>query len=251
MQWLFDLDGVIWRGGQAIPGAADAVDRIRAAGHGVAFVTNNSGPTRSELVDRLADAGIQASGADLFTSAQAAASLLDAGTSATIVGDAGIVEALTEGGIEVVEPDAHPQVVVVGRSAVLDHDRLALVADALRGGARFIATNTDATFPTPTGLVPGAGATVAFLATAGGASAEVAGKPHRAVADLVRDRLGPIDVMVGDRADTDGLFAQAIGARFALVLSGVTKQQDLPVEPDPETVDADLAALADRVLHGP
>lgn len=248
MLWVFDLDGVLWLGGEPIPGSAGAVDRIRAAGHQVAFVTNNSGPTRAEYVKMLADAGVEAAETELVTSAQAGASLFAAGDRVAVVGGDGVLEALTDRGVTVVDPGDAPAGVVVGRALDLDHDRLAAAASAIREGARFVATNTDATFPTATGLLPGAGALVAYLSTASGVAPEVAGKPHRPVADLVRDRFGPVGVMVGDRPDTDGLFAAMIHARFALVLSGVTSPADLPVDPTPDVVGADLAAIADQLI---
>jgi 4-nitrophenyl phosphatase len=251
MLWVFDLDGVIWLGGEPIAGSAGTVDRIRDAGHQVAFVTNNSGPTRAEYVKMLAGAGVQARESELVTSAQAGASLFAAGDRVAVVGGDGVLEALVDRGVTVVEPADDPVGVVVGRTLDLDHDRLAAAATAIRGGARFVATNADATFPTATGLLPGAGALVAYLATASGAKPEVAGKPHQPVADLVRDRLGTVDVMVGDRPDTDGLFAAMIQARFALVLSGVTSQADLPVDPAPDVVGADLADVAEQLITSP
>ncbi|MGI8752128.1 MAG: HAD-IIA family hydrolase [Acidimicrobiales bacterium] len=248
MLWVFDLDGVIWLGGEPIAGSAPAVDRIRRAGHGVAFVTNNSGPTRADYVKMLAGAGVEASETELVTSAQAGASLFSPGERVAVVGGDGILEALADRGVAVVEPGDDPAGVLVGRDLDLDHDRLAAAATAIRGGARFVATNADPTFPTATGLLPGAGALVAFLATAGGTEPEVAGKPHRPVADLVQDRFGTVDVMVGDRPDTDGLFAAMIHARFALVLSGVTGRAAIPADPAPDVVGADLAAITEQLL---
>ena len=249
LQWVFDLDGVIWLAGQAIPGSPEAVARLRAAGHRMAFVTNNSGPTVAQYLASLTSAGVEASADELVTSAQAAAAMVPAGTRVTVVGGDGITEALGERGAHVVAVDEDPAVVVVGRTVVLDHDQLAAAATAVRRGARFIATNTDSTFPTGTALLPGAGALVAFVATASGVSPEVAGKPQQPVADLVKARFGQPAVMVGDRPDTDGLFAQAVGARFALVLSGVTRPDDLPVTPAPDLLGPDLAAIVDQVLN--
>jgi 4-nitrophenyl phosphatase len=244
---VLDLDGVVWLGGDPIPGAAGAVARLRDRGHEVVFLTNNSGPTRAEYAEKLAGVGVEAHPDELATSAQAAASMLAAGSTALVVGAAGIHEALADRGVSIAEPGQRPDAVVVGRSVTLDYDELSAAADAIRSGCRFVATNTDATYPTPHGVVPGAGALVAYLATASGRSPEVAGKPHQPVADLVRARYGQPDVMVGDRADTDGAFASAVGARFALVLSGVTRRQDLPIDPAPDLVADDLAAAVDAL----
>ncbi len=250
MLWVFDLDGVVWLSGQAIPGSADAVRKLRADGHRVAFVTNNSTPTVAQYVDRLAHAGIHIEPGELATSSQAAATLARPGSRVAYVGGDGVKEALVERGVDLVPVDAAPATVVVGRSLQLDFAELASAAGALRNGARFVATNTDATFPTPHGPEPGAGALIAYLQVGSGRSPEVAGKPEQAMADLVRSRYGVPDVVVGDRAETDGAFAQRVGAPFALVLSGVTKRSDLPVEPAPAVVADDLAgavqALRDR-----
>jgi 4-nitrophenyl phosphatase len=143
----------------------------------------------------------------------------------------------------VVPAHDHPAAVIVGRSLELDFGGLAAAAGAIRDGARFLATNTDATFPTGHGLEPGAGALVAYLEVGSGRKAEVAGKPHQAAADLLRERFGPAGLVVGDRPDTDGSFARLIGARFALVLSGVTRAGDLPASPTPALVEPDLAAV--------
>jgi HAD superfamily hydrolase (TIGR01450 family) len=243
MRWVLDLDGVVWLSGQPIPGAPEAVARLKAEGHQVVFLTNNSGPTRAEFAQRLSRAGVPAEPEELATSAQAAASMLAPGSTALVVGGAGVYEALADRGVVLAGPDDHPDAVVVGRSLKLDYDELAVATTAIRAGARFVATNADPTFPTPNGLVPGAGALIAYLATASSRQPEVAGKPHAAVAAMVRSRYGQPDVMVGDRPDTDGEFATVVGARFALVLSGVTHRADLPVTPAPSVVGDDLAAV--------
>jgi 4-nitrophenyl phosphatase len=240
--WALDLDGVVWLAGRPIQGSADAIRRLRAAGERVVFLTNNSGPTPAFYVERLARAGIAVHEDDVITSAQAAASLLAPGSSASVVGGPGVVEALERRGVKVVEPSRGPDAVVVGRAVDYDDGLLSAVTAAVRGGAQFLATNTDPTFPTPAGLVPGAGALVAFVQVASGTEPLVAGKPHAPMARLLRDRAGAVDVLVGDRPDTDGLMARSVGARFVLVLSGVTRRTDLPVEPTPDEVVDDLGS---------
>ena len=108
-------------------------------------------------------------------------------------------------------------------------------------------TNDDATYPTPDGEIPGGGSMVAAVAYATGVTAEIAGKPHPAAARLLHDRVGAVDWFVGDRPETDGAMARAIGCRFGLVLSGVTTDP-AGVRPDPDAVAADLAALV--TAHG-
>ncbi len=273
MTWALDLDGVVWLAGRAIPGAAEAISELRAAGERVVFLTNNSGPRVTSHVDALARAGIECQPDDLTTSAQAAASLLPPGSRAVVVGGEGIREALDARQVKEVGADESPEAVVVGREVELDYWALSAASTVIRGGTRFVATNTDATFPvgaddggparaddggsgasTTAGgnaLLPGAGAIVAFIATASGHQPEVAGKPHQAMADLVRARYGPLSMVVGDRPDTDGLFAVRIAAKFGLVLSGVTRPSDLPVEPSPALVGTDLSALVRQALGRP
>jgi 4-nitrophenyl phosphatase len=249
--WALDLDGVVWLAGRALPGAAEAVEALRRAGERVVFLTNNSGPLVAGHVKALADIGIACTPEDLATSAQAAASLLAEHSRVAVVGDEGIREALAARAIEEVDAADNPEAVIVGRTLQLDYGALAAAATAVRRGTRFVATNADATFPTggASGLLPGAGALVAFVATAAGRPAEVAGKPHEAMAALVKSRFGQLSIMVGDRPDTDGLFAKRVDARFGLVLSGVTQASDLPVDPTPDRVARDLAALVDDYLR--
>ncbi|HLH46565.1 MAG TPA: HAD-IIA family hydrolase [Acidimicrobiales bacterium] len=250
MAWILDVDGVVWLAGDPIPGSPQAIRRLRDAGERVVFLTNNSGPTLEEYARLLRAADVEAGPDDLATSAQAAASLLDPGTRAGFVGGAGIRQALESRGVEVVRLTEHPDAVVVGRSVELDYDELAAAATAVRDGARFVATNTDPTYPTGRGPVPGAGAVVAFVAAAAGRQPEVAGKPHRPVAQLVQGRYGTPQVVIGDRADTDGAFAAAVGAPFALVLSGSTRRDQVPHDPAPDVVAEDLAVAVDQLLAG-
>ena len=251
MLWVFDLDGVVWLSGQAIPGSPEAVRRLRDAGHHVAFVTNNSTPTVDQYVERLGRAGIEVAPEELATSSQAAATLVGDGARVAYVGGDGVKEALQARHVQLVGVDDEPSAVVVGRSLRLDFGELAGAAKAIREGARFVATNTDATFPTPEGPEPGAGALIAYLQVGSGRTAEVAGKPERAMADLVRSRYGEPDVVVGDRAETDGAFAERVGAPFVLVLTGVTQRSDLPVDPAPKLVADDLQAAVEAVLARP
>ena len=249
MTWALDLDGVVWLAGRGIAGSSEAVSLLRGAGERVVFLTNNSGPTVAAHVAALDAVGTPCEADDLVTSAQAAASLVAEGDRVAVIGDEGIVEALGERRAVIVPADQGPLAVVVGRKLDLDYGELSAACSALRAGARFIATNTDATFPVGEGtLLPGAGAIVAFIATASGRQPEVAGKPHGPMARLLKERAGDVAVVAGDRPDTDGLFARLVGARFGLVLTGVTKRGDLPVEPAPDLLGDDLLALVHRYL---
>ena len=248
MAWVLDLDGVVWRGDRPIAGSADAVARLRAEGQRVLFVTNNALPTRGEVESKLERHGIDPDD-DVITSPMAAASLVTPGERVLACAGAGVIEALAARGVEVVDADdADPgpvDAVVVGLHLTFDYARLDVAARAARDGARLIATNDDTTYPGEHGLSPGAGSLLAAVVTASGASPVIAGKPYPPMVDLVRDLAGPDGVAVGDRADTDGRFARALGYRFGLVLSGVTTEADLPIDPAPDHTAPDLATLVD------
>jgi HAD superfamily hydrolase (TIGR01450 family) len=240
MAWVIDLDGVVWLAEQAIDGAAEAVAELRSRGTPLAFVTNNSYPTRAVIAAKLASFGIDP-GDDVVTSAMAAATLVEPGTTVLVCGGPGVREEVESRGARIVD-DAGGTVdaVVVGFDPEFDYARMTAAATAVRNGARLIATNDDATYPTPNGPTPGAGAIVASIVKATGVDATVAGKPHGPMIALVRARLGTDGVVVGDRPDTDGRFAVALGYRYALVLSGVTAKSDLPADPVAVVVAADL-----------
>jgi glycerol-1-phosphatase len=241
--WVLDLDGVVWLADQPLPGAAAAVARLRERGERVLFATNNSAALLGDQEAKLERLGIPAGG-DVISSAVAAAQLVEPGERALVCGGPGIVEALTaRGAVPVRDGDA--DAVLVGFHRDFDYERLRIATRAVRGGARLIATNDDATYPTPDGPIPGGGALAAAVAYASGVRAQVAGKPHAAMADLVRAVGGDDGTVVGDRPETDGAFARALGYRFALVLTGVTAAGDLPVEPTPDLVAESLATLVD------
>jgi HAD superfamily hydrolase (TIGR01450 family) len=248
MAWVLDLDGVVWRGDQALPGAADAVARLRAAGERVLFVTNNSYAAAATTEAKLARMGIPAAG-DVVTSAMAGAALVEPGERVLVCGGPGIAEAVTGRGAEPVlnrgtdDGVGEVDVVMVGYHRDFDYERLRVATFALQRGARLVATNDDATYPTDEGILPGGGSLVAAVAYASGKAPEVAGKPHEPMAALVRAMVGADGTVVGDRPDTDGRFAVTLGYRWALVLSGVTTEADLPVEPPPDVVAPDLASL--------
>lgn len=246
MPWVLDLDGVIRLGEQPIAGAADAVAMLRAAGEDVVFATNNAYRSIRDQEAALEAMGIPAAGA-VVGAAQAGASLLHPGERVLVVGGPGLLEEVEARGCTVVE-EGPCDAVISGLDRQFHYDRLRRAGMAIRTGARWVLTNPDPTFPTPHGLEPGAGAIGAAIRAAGGAEPQIGGKPEGAMVGLLRDRLGPDGVVVGDRVDTDGLFATALGYRFALVLSGVTTRADLPVDPEPWTVADDLLQVVQRAV---
>lgn len=254
MDLVCDLDGTVWLAGEPIEGVAKAVAKARSAGHRFLFATNNSGVRVSDVEAQLARVGIDADGC-VVTSSMATAGLVQPGERVFLIGGPGLREELTRRGALLVEPnpdqrgrDLWVDAVVVGRDTTFDFRKLALAGDAIRSGARYLASNTDPTFPTGAGLEPGAGAIVAAVTTAAGVEPEVAGKPHQAMADAIRSALNGDTsrvVVVGDVSATDGLLAEQLGVPFALVLSGATL-----VAPEgadrPAYVAADLAELIRR-----
>lgn len=242
MAWVIDLDGVIWLGAEPIGGSADAVAALRSADLDVVFVTNNAEATLGDQEAKLASLGIPAEGA-VITSAVAAASMLEPGTSAVACGGPGVVEALEARGVTVM-PEGPVDAVVVGFHRSFDYERLRVAHHAVWQGARLIGTNADPTYPDVDGPIPGAGSILAAVVTAAGVEPEIAGKPHEAMAALVRQHVGDgTHLVVGDRPSTDGRLAAALGARFGLVLSGIAHVETLPGEPEPDMVADDLAAI--------
>lgn len=250
---VLDLDGVVWRGDEPIPGSAEAVAALRDAGVRVAFLTNNSSAPIGAVVERLGRVGIPADPDDVLSSALAAAELLEEtvarGGRVLACAGPGVVEAVTSRGFTVVD-EPPVDAVVVGFHRDFDFERLDRASAAVRAGARFVATNRDPTYPIPGGVLPGAGALVAAVATAAGREPEVAGKPEDAMVRMVQRHFGAQGVMVGDRPSTDGLLATRLGWPFALVLSGIgghDPNEPVP-DPPPEVVGADLAAVVPDLL---
>jgi len=251
MVWILDLDGVVWLADDVIAGVPEAVERLRAAGQGVLFLTNNSSQRIDYLVDKFKSMGIPVDPDEIVTSAQAAASMLDPGSTALVCASDGVREALAARGVDAVD-EGPADAVVVGFHKEFDYGRLNAAYQAVRGGARLIGTNADTTYPTPDGPIPGGGALLAAVAAAAGLEPEVAGKPFQPMADAVRARLGEATdddaVVVGDRPDTDGLMARRLGLPFALVFTGVTSPDDAPFDPEPAMTAPDLATLVDQEL---
>ena len=247
--FLFDLDGVLYRGASPVPHASEALARLRRLGKGVAFVTNNSGRPPERVAERLRAVGVQASPDEVETSALATASTL-AGRGvgrAFVVGEDGLVTALTDAGIEVLagEPTA-VDAVVVGWDRTADYEKLRTASVLVQRGATLIATNPDPSFPAADGTAwPGAGALLAAIETTTGMRGEVIGKPFPPVLRAALDRAGGgRPLLVGDRLDTDIAGAAGLGWHSMLVLTGISSRQDLPSSSVlPTYVADDLRAL--------
>ena len=241
---IFDLDGVVYLGDEGVPGAGKTLTEAEQRGYRVLFCTNNSSRTRSEAAQKILRAtGYPARVDQVFTSAMAAARLLAPDRPPSLVlGGQGVVSALEESGIEVVNDWTKAEAAVVGFPPQLTYEILRDVCRAVWAGARLIATNTDPSFPTDQGIWPGAGAVVAAVEYATGQRAPPAGKPHRPMIELLLEHLTPGRVvMVGDRPETDLQMATNTGWYSILALSGVTKTP--PSAPRPQAVVESIAGL--------
>jgi HAD superfamily hydrolase (TIGR01450 family) len=230
---LLDLDGVVYLGGAAIPGASRALRQASEAGMRLAYVTNNASRTPAAIAGQLTAIGAPATAADVVTSAQAAARLLaerlPAGAPVLVVGGIGLRAALRERGLRPVSTAADkPAAVVQGFAPDLSYGLLAEAATALRAGAFYVASNADATLPTSRGPQPGNGSLIQVLITATGKRPVVAGKPERPLhAEAVRRTGARRPLVVGDRLDTDIEGAVRGGADSLLVLTGVSEPEDV------------------------
>jgi 4-nitrophenyl phosphatase len=225
---VFDLDGVVYRGDHEIPGAGVALAELTSAGWHVLFATNNSSKTRYVVADKItARTGFEVDPQWVVTSGMAAARYMQGRfASAYVLGLAGITDEVRAAGIDVRE-NSDVESVVVGIRFDMTYDHVAIASEAVRNGAAFIATNTDATYPTAEGLAPGAGAVVAAVATASGREPTICGKPHAPMGALVSDLARGNEIwMVGDRLETDILLAKNQKWRSILTLTGVTTSRD-------------------------
>ena len=229
---LLDLDGVLYRWPDPIPGSPEAVARLRAAGKRLAFVTNNSSRTPAQVAERLTSIGIAAAPAEVATSALAIAALLgERGIrSAFVVGEDGLRAALADRGIRTEDaPDGRVDAVVVGFDRGADYAKLRDASVLVERGASLVASNADPSFPAPRGEAwPGAGALLAAIETTTGVRAEVVGKPHAPLFERALEAAGGgRPLVVGDRLDTDIAGAARLGWDSALVLTGSTGRADL------------------------
>jgi 4-nitrophenyl phosphatase len=248
MNVICDIDGVVYRGDQLVPGSDEALSRLTRAGFGLWFATNNSTKTPKMVSERITEmTGVDIPPESIVTSSEAAVGLLDEDDRPVMVlGSKGILGALNDARIETTDDPTEARALLVGLDFDLSYDRLTRAADAVRAGARFIATNTDPTYPVAGGLLPGGGSMVAAVQTTTGVPPEVAGKPHAPMRALLRSRGIGDAWVIGDRVDTDVALARAEPDwRSILVLSGVTVGDD---SSGADHVVPDLAAAVDLVL---
>jgi HAD superfamily hydrolase (TIGR01450 family) len=249
---LLDLDGVVYVGPDAVPGVPEALGSARAAGMRLGFVTNNAARTPEEVAAHLTELGVTAVADDVITSSQAAATVVaerwGSGARVLPVGGPGVAVALRAAGLTVVDrAEDDPVAVVQGYGREVGWGQLAEAVVAVRAGARHVATNTDATIPSPRGPLPGNGAMVGVVVGVTGRQPLVTGKPDPAMhAECVRRTGAQRPLVVGDRLDTDIEGARRAGAASLLVLTGVTQPATLLAAPPgqrPDLLAPDCAGL--------
>jgi HAD superfamily hydrolase (TIGR01450 family) len=251
-QVILDLDGCVWVGDEPTEGAIEAVAALRAAGKGVAFVTNDSQHSGEDHVAQLWRLGIQASLADVVTVGGAVQHLLAdtrMGRTAFVIGREAMRKHVADAGLRVLNGTADAakaDVVVVAGTDDLSYDDLRTAALAARRAGDLIATGRDPTLPTPDGHWPGTGALLAAVETASGVTAEIVGKPQPRLFETALDRMGDGRTLaIGDRLDSDVAAAAAAGLDAALVLSGgMTAAEAAAADgPEPVAVAEDLRSL--------
>ncbi len=250
---IFDLDGTLYRGKTPLPGAAETLDTLRQKGVKALFLTNAATMSRADVAAKLGGMGLHAKKEDVYCGAYLLARYVaqnHKGKTVYVVGEKGIFDELKEIGIAAVEEGAG--VVAVGLDRRFTYDKLAKACLALRKGAVFLASNTDATFPVEGGELPGAGGMVAAIEKVSGRRPHVTGKPNPYVMELIEKEHGlkKQEIMVvGDRLETDIAFARNCGVKSALVLSGASKKSDIK-DLHPDYVFESVQELVSAVLPG-
>jgi HAD superfamily hydrolase (TIGR01450 family) len=248
-QFILDLDGCVWIGGEPTPRAVEAVEALRDAGKNVAYATNDPRSATEDYVARLWKIGIRASMSDVVTVGGALQHLLAetrSGRTAFVIGTDALRRHVADAGLKILNGTdlaSRAEVVVVGGTEELVYEDLRVGALAARRGADFLATARDPTYPQPDGLWPGTGAILAAVEVASGETAEIVGKPEPQLFYTALDRLGEgRTLVIGDRVDTDLSAAAAAKLDAALVLSGGTTPDAVNgFEPEPVAVTDTLA----------
>ncbi len=248
---VIDMDGVLWRGDQFLPGLAEFFALLRLRELPFVLVTNNATKTPAMVQEKLMRASISVSEEEILTSALATAAHLKQahpeGRRVYAIGETGLRTALEQEGFELADQADGVFAVVVGLDRGLDWGRLTEATLAIRAGAQFIGTNPDASIPSERGLAPGNGAILAALQAATGVEPLVIGKPHAPLFEQALRRLGtPAEatLMLGDRLNTDIAGGRRAGLRTGLLLTGVTTREELEgADVQPDVVFEDLAAV--------
>jgi 4-nitrophenyl phosphatase len=228
---IFDMDGVLYRGETAIPGAGEAVAALRKKGMKIFFFTNNAEKTRKQFVERLNSFGVFAKEEEVYTTSYGAAVYIKKNLPGKKVFafSSGTIEELKKHGIPILLTKK-AEVVVAGLDLELNYGKLADAVQAINSGAAFIATNEDNSYPVEDAILPGAGAIVAALSSTTGVKPVLIGKPEPYLLDImIKEHKLKKDetLMVGDRLQTDILMANREGLHSALVLSGISTREEI------------------------
>ena len=229
--YLIDMDGVLYRGTEIIPGADSFIRQLRLRDIPFRLLTNNSQRTRRDVAAKVARMGIEVEEQHIFTSAMATARFLarqTPGGTAFVIGEGGLLTALHQNGYAVVDHD--PDYVVVGEGRTFNLELVEAAVRMIAGGAKLVATNLDPSCPTQNGPRPGCGAMVGLLEIATGVKAFSVGKPSSVMIQAARKELGLTadeTTLIGDTMETDILGGVQLGFHTVLVLSGGTRQEDL------------------------
>ncbi|WP_417452466.1 HAD-IIA family hydrolase [Kiloniella sp.] len=248
---LFDLDGTVYRGTNAIPGASDFIATLKERNIPFLFVTNRGNRHPSAVADQLVSMGIPCTEDDVLTSAQAVAMGLEPGTKVYCVGEEPLKSTLTEAGMVIVEntADHEADAVVVSYDRGVNYEKLSNALRFIDKGARFIATNTDRLITVEDGILPEAGPLVAAVQAATNKEPEIFGKPEKPIMDAALKRIGkPADqcAIIGDNLFTDILAGHKAGMKSILILTGVANRKDGEhAEYKPTWIAEDYKDLAD------
>jgi HAD superfamily hydrolase (TIGR01450 family) len=243
-QFIVDLDGTVYVGDELTPGAVDAIDALRAAGKGVAFVTNNPRRSGEDYVRKLWSLGVKASLGDVVTVGGATQHLLAEtrqGMTAFVIGSPAIHQHVRDAGLRVLNGTdlaSRAELVVVAGTEQVDYEDLRIATLAVRRGADFLATSKDPTYPMPDGMWPGTGAIVAAVEVASEREAAIVGKPEPQLMVTAIERLGGDGrtLVIGDRIDTDGAAAARAKLDVAIVLTGGADRAEVEASKDPKPV---------------
>jgi 4-nitrophenyl phosphatase len=246
---ILDMDGVLWRGEEPLGKLPEIFENIDRRGYKVAMVTNNAMYTVEQYLNKLRSFGVELAGWQIINSSQAAAHFLQQryphGGPVFIIGEVGLSQVLSGSGFY--QADENILAVVVGLDRSLTYKKLEVASLLIQAGVQFIGTNPDRSFPTSYGLVPGTGAILAALEATTNVKPIIMGKPSPEMYLLALERLKTTasqTLVVGDRLETDILGAQSLGCRTALVLSGVSSEEDVSHwTPAPDFVARDLTRL--------
>lgn len=256
--FIFDMDGVLYRGSHPLPGVNDLFNALELRERHYILATNNSMASPQQYVEKLADMGVTVPVESISTAGTATRDYLletlAPNAKIFLIGMPALEEQIFQGTsfTRATSIEEAPDAVVAGLDLHFTYDKLKTAAVSIRNGATFVATNADATLPTETGLVPGAGSIIAAITTASGVQPVVIGKPSPRVLELSVERLGLTPeqgVMIGDRLDTDILAGHRAGLLTVLVLTGVSTREDLAsAEVVPDLIFTDLPALLEEIV---